>query len=115
MSAIKSRDFVRNTMSEMFGKLQFRSCTAKERYNEKGSYDYIVKVLQDETDEIFDVTVANEPLDVKKGEVVDLMNFVYRVRAKGTGAFNGNVQCELAETYMAEKLVKANHVQNNQK
>ncbi|MEG0736368.1 MAG: hypothetical protein RSC93_07295 [Erysipelotrichaceae bacterium] len=107
MSAIKSREFNRATMSEMFGKLQYRDCNVKERYGERGKFDYLVKVLQDDTDEIFEVVVANEPLDIKKGDIVDFNNFLYKVRAKGTGAFGTNIQAELAETFSAERCSKS--------
>ena len=105
----KEKLFTREKASQFYGcGMIFRSCEVKKKYNSEELY-YIAKFLIDVNDEIIEVKLTEQPAPtIKRGDVVDLLEFNYHIKARGTGAFGTNVQADLVEAYTANKCVVYN-------
>ncbi|MDQ0359997.1 hypothetical protein [Breznakia pachnodae] len=105
----KEKIFSKEKASLFYGSgLMFRGCDVRKKYGTDDE-EYFAKFLSDETDEIIEVKLKEKPAPtVKRGDMMDLVDFVYSIKARGTGAFGANVQADLVETFTAKKCVPLN-------
>ena len=109
MAVAKEKVFTREKASLFYGcALMYRDIEIKKKYNSEEE-EYIVKFLIDSVDEVIEVKLKEKPAPtVKRGDNVDLADFVYTIKARGTGAFGTNVQADLNEIYEATKVIPMN-------
>lgn len=108
-SAINVREFQLSNLSNLFGVMELRKWSDPRIFTKTGEEYCIVSVLNDTTDEMFEVRLMGKfPAEgFKKGDMVDFTNVRYSLRANGR-SFGNSVGGELQETITCQDIIQAN-------
>lgn len=108
-SALNVREFQLSNLSNLFGFMELRKWSDPRKNSRTGEEYCVVSVLNDMTDEMFEVRLMGRFPDdgFKKGDMVDFTNVTYTLRANGR-SFGNSIGGELVETFICQDIVQAN-------